>query len=120
MANQVSFFEIISKNSVQLGEFYGKTFGWNIIPPQGSMEYRLMDTKGGNGVMGAVGEPIIKEETWLTIYISVDNIDQTLEDVVNNGGKIKAPKFSTDTGFTLAYIEDLSGNIIGITENRKE
>ena len=39
-----------------------------------------------------------------------------MKKVVQNGGKVKVPKFTTDTGFTLAYIEDRNGNIIGLTE----
>ena len=116
MANEVKFFEIIGNNSKELGEFYSKVFDWNILPPAGTIEYSLMDTKGENGVMGAVGSPFINNESWITIYVTVDSIDEIMKKVVQNGGKVKVPKFTTDTGFTLAYIEDRNGNIIGLTE----
>lgn len=116
MANEVRFFEIIGENSKKLGEFYNKVFEWNVLPPAGSMEYYLMDTKGENGVMGAVGDPFINNQGWIAIHVAVDDIDEIIEKVIENGGKLKVPKFTTDTGFTLAYIEDSNGNIIGLNE----
>lgn len=118
MANYVSFFEIISKDSKKIGEFYSKVFGWNILPPAGSMEYRLMIADKEKGINGAVGDPYANDESWMTIYVSVDNIDEIIASVVENGGEVKIPKFTTDTGFTVAYVKDCNGNILGITENQ--
>ncbi|MGG4392176.1 hypothetical protein COK01_26820 [Priestia megaterium] len=118
MGNPVTFFEITGKNSKELAKFYSEIFGWNIIPPQGSMEYRIMDTDTQEGIPGAIGDPIGGDDTWLTIYITVPDIDSTLEKIKQNGGKIKIPKFTTDTGFTLAYVEDAFGHTLGITQSK--
>ncbi|WP_144559630.1 VOC family protein [Shouchella miscanthi] len=117
MSNKVNFFEIVSKNSSELSKFYEEVFGWNIIPPQGSMEYRIMLTGDDNTSVGAVADPIVNEETWVTIGVQVDSIEETIKLVESNGGELKVPKFTTDTGFTRAYIKDSAGNIIALDEN---
>lgn len=118
MKNKISSVEIITPNSKELAEFYGTVFGWDIYPPAGSMEYRVMNPNGDNHVMGMVGDPFINNESWVTFYITVDDIDDMLKKVVACGGKVKVPKFTTDTNITLAYFEDAKGHVVGLTERK--
>ena len=113
MANPITFVEILSHNSKELADFYSNVFGWEIYPPQGSMEYRVMNPKAENGVTGAVGDPYAGED-WVTFYVGVSDIDAVIEKVVANGGSVRVPKFTTDTGFTLAIVKDSQGHIIGL------
>lgn len=115
MKNAITFIEILSKDSKKLVDFYQNVFGWEIYPPQGSMEYRLMNPKADNGIMGAIGDPYAGED-WTCFYVAVDNIDETIEKVKSNGGLVKVPKFTTDTGFTQAIVADAHGHVIGLQQ----
>lgn len=64
MANAITFIEILSQNAKDLGSFYQDVFGWKIYPPQGAMDYRIMDPETDNGVMAAIGAPYAGEN-WL-------------------------------------------------------
>lgn len=113
--NAITFVEILSPNSKDLAGFYSNVFGWDVYPPQGSMEYRVMNPKAENGVMGAIGDPYTGEN-WVAFYVGVEDIEATIEKVVANGGSVKVPKFTTDTGFTQAMVQDSQGHVIGLQQ----
>ena len=116
MANQISFVEILAPGSRGLGAFYHDAFGWDVYEPAGSMEYRVMNPNGDNGVMAAIGDPFVDGEAWLCFYVMVDDIDAAVERAVAAGGSVKVPKYATDTGFTLAYVCDPAGHVIGLQQ----
>lgn len=58
-------------------------------------------------------------KTGLLLYVSVDSIEAMIEKVLNNGGSVKVPKFTTDTGFTQAIVADSQGHVIGLQEERQ-
>lgn len=113
MANAITFVEILTPNSAELADFYRSVFDWDVYPPMGSMEYRVMNPKAENGVMGAIGDPYTGER-WVAFYVGVEDIDATIEKVVQNGGSVRVPKFTTDTGFTQAMVQDTQGHVIGL------
>ena len=115
MANPITFVEILSPNSKELSDFYANVFGWEVYPPQGAMEYRVMNPKAENGVTGAIGDPYAGEN-WVTFYVGVKDIDAVIEKVIANGGSVKVPKFTTDTGFTLAIVRDSQEHVIGLQQ----
>lgn len=117
MANPITFIEITSKNSKEMVEFYQNVFGWNVYPPAGEMEYRVMNPQSTNHIMAAIADPYSKfQEEWVAFYIGVKSVDETIEEVLNNGGSIVVPKFTTDTGFTQALVKDNRGHVLGIQE----
>lgn len=115
MANAITFVELLSPNSRDLAAFYANVFGWDVYPPQGSMEYRVMNPKAENGVMAAIGDPYAGEN-WTAFYVGVADIEETIGKVIENGGSVKVPKFTTDTGFTQAIVQDSQGHIIGLQQ----
>jgi len=53
------------------------------------------------------------------VYISVDDIDKTLEEVVKLGGKVIVPK-SKENENAMATIVDPDGNLIGFHQSTKK
>ena len=74
-----------------------------------------MNPKAENGVTGAIGDPYAGE-SWVTFYVGVKDIDAVIEKVIANGGSVKVPKFTTDTGFTLAIVRDSQEHVIGLQQ----
>ena len=52
----------------------------------------------------------------MCFYVMVDDIDAAVERAVAAGGSVKVPKYATDTGFTLAYVCDPAGHVIGLQQ----
>jgi predicted enzyme related to lactoylglutathione lyase len=55
----------------------------------------------------------------ILVYISVDNIDETLQKVVKLGGRIVVPK-SRENGNSMATIADSDGNFFGLHQSADE
>ena len=91
--------------------FYKEVFGWNIRKrSDGSTAFD--DTV--NEVSGAwklYREPA--KEIGLLIYIMVDNIQDTIERIIKNGGKIVVP-VGLDLPEITARFSDPAGNVLGI------
>ena len=119
MANPITFIEITSKNSKEMIDFYQNVFWWNVYPPAGEMEYRVMDPKSPNHMLAAIADPYSKDkEEWVAFYIGVESVNDTIDEVLKNGGSIVVPKFTTDTGFTQALVKDNKGHVLGIQEQQ--
>jgi len=58
-------------------------------------------------------------EAGLMIYIMVDNIDQAVERVKSNGGKIVQP-IGADAPELTARFSDPAGNILGLYEEPRK
>ncbi|MBP2058521.1 putative enzyme related to lactoylglutathione lyase [Lactobacillus colini] len=113
---QVISWEIIHRNSKELGMLYSDAFGWKVLPKDGSMEYHGIIT-GKDSLFGAVGDPFTKDkQEWIALDIYVDDLEETINTFIKHGGKLLMPKFSTDTGFTMAYVADPVGNIFGLID----
>jgi uncharacterized protein len=117
---RVVHFEIPSDDPQKSVEFYSKTFGWK-CQKWGEMEYWLADTgqTGDNGINGA----IIKRQThFQTIIntINVGNIEESLEAITRNGGKVLTPVMPLPNIGKIAYFTDPQGNTLGLIEDEKK
>ncbi|MBI2629082.1 VOC family protein [Candidatus Pacearchaeota archaeon] len=125
--DKVVHFEIPAEDVERAKEFYSKIFRWNIISiPE--MQYNIVhtveiDEKNMPKTPGAINGGIMKKSKEITnpvIIINVENIDNSLKVIEDNGGEVIKEKMQVgDMGY-VAYFKDTEGNILGLWETIKK
>jgi len=117
MDHTIIHFEIPANDVEKLKKFYEDIFGWTIILAPGPIEYWIIQTvptdqdgmlqrPGVNGGMYKKQNPEGKPIN----YFSVESINDFLEKIVKNGGKITQPKEEVPGVGWIAAAEDPEGN----------
>ncbi|MDZ7268007.1 MAG: VOC family protein [candidate division KSB1 bacterium] len=104
--------EIPSADFDRTRNFYRELFEWklDLVVEE---DYMLFDT--GEEVNGAFyHSPWHTGRQGIILYIRVDDIDQTLERVLQLGGKIIRGKTPEKASGSFALISDPDGNVLGI------
>ena len=114
MGNPVIYFEIAGREGEKLNEFYTNVFGWKTdVNPFGGT-YMIQADDGIHGHIFPVTEEM-GFNNHVTIYVEVDNLQSSLDQAENLGGKTMIPPqvIPGDNG-SFAVFLDPSGNYIGI------
>lgn len=115
--NPVIWFEIPVTDLIRASEFYRKVFDYTItFREMKSMKMGIFPLINAPGISGALVQVkgYTPHHSGTVVYFSVDNIDTTLEKVINNGGKLLIPKIDIGEKRCIAQFEDSEGNQIGI------
>ena len=112
MANPVTWFEVMGKDSVGLQRFYRETFGWKLTPPIKEMGNYSMFERGtaGTGIAGGFGEG----DARVSIYIEVADPQAFVDKAVRGGATVQMPVTTITPGTTIAMLSDPAGNTFGI------
>ena len=113
--NRVVHFDILANEPEKLIDFYGKVFGWKFTKWEGPMEYWMINTGEGDGIDGGLSKKTPKSSNANTIEI--ENIDETISKVQENGGIILAPKIAIPGIGWLALFKDAEDNIFGVMQD---
>ena len=125
--DKVVHFEIPYGDAERATKFYSEVFDWDIeaVP---EMNYHMVrtvevDKKRMPKAKGAINGGMFKRDELLKgplITIDVKDIDDTIEKIEENGGKVVKGKMSVgDMGY-VAYFSDSEGNIVGLWETMKK
>jgi predicted enzyme related to lactoylglutathione lyase len=124
---EVSWNELVTKDTKNAASFYGKLFGWQSTPftpkgmPPGGQPYNLFkldpDSMGVGGMM-QVPHPEMTSQ-WIP-YIAVDNIDESFAKATKLGAKTCVAVMSIGEIGRIAIIQDPQGATIGLHECPKE
>ena len=116
--SRVTHFEIPADNPERAIKFYETVFGWTIEKWDGPIEYWLIVT-GSEDQPGIDGGLTRREDPEIGIenIIDVSNLEESLENVTRNGGKVIRPKIPVPGVGWVAYITDTEGNIFGLMES---
>ncbi len=119
MKNRVVHFEIGADDPEKMSEFYRNALGWEINKWEGA-DYWIVG-KENDRAEGAINGGIMKRyQNYQTINtIQTENLDETIETVVKNGGKIVKPKASMPMGEEImwwCYVADPEGNVFGLMQ----
>jgi predicted enzyme related to lactoylglutathione lyase len=111
---KICYIEIPATDIARSAEFYECVFGWKT---RTNHKGRTAFDDGvgqvsGTWVLGR--KPAL--EPGLMVYIMVDNMDATLESIVENGGVIVQP-VGADAPEITARFRDPGGNVIGLYQN---
>ena len=114
---RVIHFEIPSDKPDRAAKFYGDVFGWTFQKWEGPMEYWLVST-GDEKERGIDGGLLRRAPHISGVVNTVDvaDVDDYLERVGKNGGKIVVPKMALPGVGWLAYASDPDGNTFGLMQ----
>jgi predicted enzyme related to lactoylglutathione lyase len=127
--NPVNHFEIPADNIERAKKFYTDTFGWDTVKASvKDMEYyglRSVEVGEDNmpkevGVINGGLFPRQNPEQTLTVYITVNSLDEYIEKIKASGGKVLSKKMEVPGMGWFAYFTDTEGNVIGIWEHMKK
>lgn len=109
--NPVVHFEIGCKDLSGTSEFYTKIFGWSTTPiPSGA----LLDTHSTKGIPGHITSLGHEPHQYVTVYIEVDDITETLTRITAAGGQKLVGPIPLPDGKNFAWFKDPGGNIMAL------
>jgi predicted enzyme related to lactoylglutathione lyase len=113
MAGRVVHYEIPVDDSDRAGTFYRDVFGWQ-IQQWGKEPYWTASAadRTGPGTDGALA--LRKDTPTVMIYVSVDDIDATLERIKEAGGDPLTGRMPVPTMGWAARFRDPEGNQLGL------
>lgn len=125
--NSVVHFEMPAKDKTRTSQFYSKVFGWKMQEMGQDMGNYLTaqtaptDDQGMNNTPGTINGGFFdfKDERGYRephLVISVDDLDQSIKMVEENGGKIIGDKMEIPSIGWYVSIEDTEGNLIGLLQ----
>lgn len=112
---QIVHWEIMGPDGEQLAGFYRDLFGWTLQAPPG-MDGYLMADEAQTGIGGAVGTGNENMPNYVTVYVQVESIDETLAQAEAAGAKTLVPKTTIPDMVTFAIFSDPAGNPTGLVE----
>jgi predicted enzyme related to lactoylglutathione lyase len=113
MANPVTWFEIIGKDSAALQKFYRDVFRWKLAPPIKEMGNYSMVNDFQPGIGGGIGGTD-EDQSRVSIYIEVDDPQKYLDKAVASGAELMMPVTTVTPTTTIAIFRDPAGNTTGI------
>ncbi|OBC10734.1 hydroxylase [Mycobacterium sp. 852013-50091_SCH5140682] len=117
-AGAPAYFQLTTRDYAGSLDFYRTVFGWNIDTVSDTDEFRY-STASFNGVpaLGVMdGSAFLPEgvpATW-TVFFGSDDVDKTIELIVENGGSVVRPAEDTPYG-RLAAVTDPTGAAFNLT-----
>lgn len=109
------WFELMTTDVEGAKEFYSGLFGWEYeeMPMEDGSSYTIVnvDGKPAAGIMAQPGECRGMPPSW-DIYITVDDVDRTVEQVAELGGKILRPAFDIPEVGRFCVLQDPHGAVI--------
>ena len=118
MSSRVVHFELPTDDAAASRKFYENVFGWTFTQYGGPMEYWLAKTgePGTPGIDGALGGPA-NEVKGTVNTVGVDDLDEALQKVVENGGQVFSPKDEVPGVGWVAYIREPGGALLGMFQS---
>jgi predicted enzyme related to lactoylglutathione lyase len=110
---RIIHFEVTGKDQNALQSYYSDLFGWKLNTdfPGG---YGMTDPAQTGLIVGIGAAP--QGPGFVTGYVTVSDIDATIEKATSLGGSVVMPKFSPDGTAQLALVADPEGHVLGLTE----
>ncbi len=114
---RVIHFEVPTTDAEASRKFYENVLGWTFSKYPGPVEYWLVMTGDPKtpGIDGGLGGAA-NELKGTVNTVGVDNLDETLEKVLANGGQIIAPKDEIPGIGYLAYVREPGGAMLGLMQ----
>jgi uncharacterized protein len=110
MAGKLVHFELPAQDTDRAQKFYEEVFGWRFRTASGPIDYRM--TEEGVQPVGAI-YPSQAGERGPIVYFDSDNIDATVAQIRERGGKADEKASIPGTGW-YARAQDPEGNPISL------
>jgi uncharacterized protein len=116
MGRPVVHFEVIGRDAKRLQDFYGQLFEWK-IDSANPMGYGIVDTGSKQGIQGGIAQSE-KDDSWVTFYVQVDDLQATLDRAVELGGETVLAPTEIPGTVSLAVLKDPEGHTIGLVASQ--
>lgn len=120
MGSPVVHFEIGGPDGPALQQFYRDLFGWTInlnSAPGSPVEYGLVQANEGGiggGVLGTT-EEMPCDESYVSVYMQVDDLQGTLDRITAAGGGMVVPPMEIAPGMgSISMFKDPADNLMGL------
>ncbi|HKP36823.1 MAG TPA: VOC family protein [Pyrinomonadaceae bacterium] len=114
---KISYLEIPAITAESSAEFYSSIFGWT-VRKRGDGELAFDDPGGVSGTWVKESDRTPDERT--RVYITVDDISETLKKIEAAGGKVLTPRTDIAPGVgAFAAFADPAGSEFGLYEEPK-
>ena len=113
MANPVTWFEIIGKDSAGLQKFYRDVFGWKLTPPVKEMGNYSMLEDHEPGMGGGIGEG----DARVSVYVETPDPQPLVEKASRAGARVLMPVTQITPTTTIAMLMDPAGNTFGLLKS---
>ena len=113
-----SWSELITTDPAKASEFYGKLFGWKIQESGPAMHgYRTahIGDSGVAGIMQVPAEAAGMPPQW-GVYVTVDNLEQTLADAQAMGAKVCMAPMDVPGIGRMAVFNDPQGAALSVIQ----
>jgi predicted enzyme related to lactoylglutathione lyase len=119
----IGWFDLTVENAVAVRDFYTAVVGWKWSPVdmQGYSDYCMNLPSTGETAAGICHRRGVNAQLpcqWL-LYITVENLDQSMARAVESGGKIVAPPRGNAGQGRFCVIQDPAGAVAALFEPAK-
>lgn len=109
--NPVVHFEIGCKDLEKTTAFYAQLFGWTSTSAPFSS---LLNTNSSEGIQGHITALGHEPHQYITFYIQVDDLPDSLAKIESAGGKKLIGPVTLPDGKQFAWFNDPGGNLVGL------
>lgn len=112
----ISWSELMTSDPAAARAFYSKLFGWgtkDMPVASGSYSTCQIGESSVAGIMSVPPEAKGMPPTW-GIYVTVDDVDATLKQVEQLGGKVLMPPMEVPSVGRMAVIQDPQGATLSV------
>lgn len=112
-AGAFSWCELVTTDPAAAKAFYGEVFSWRFKEGQVSENPYTVIEVGDQEIGGISSAPSGMKPTWGT-YVTVNNLEATLQKVEALGGKVLIPPIAIPPSSRFALIQDPQGAAIAV------
>jgi predicted enzyme related to lactoylglutathione lyase len=106
----ISYLRIPAPDARRAAAFYEAVFGWTVDLDR---EHPSFEDGTGHVIGHFVDDLTVAGDAGFLPYVYVDDVEQTLERVIANGGTVTTEPYP-EGDLTVAVIRDPAGNTIGV------
>lgn len=112
MPNPIVYFEITGKDKAVLEDFYRAVFDWQLTPAGENYSH----VAAGAGVTGGIGRAMGGSPGYVTFFVEVADIAETLTVVEGRGGQRLMGPQQMPNGPLIALFTDPEARVIGLIQ----
>ena len=114
-ANPIVHWELMGADGAAQKAFYESIFDWKLEATEGLDNYHMVSADDV-GVGGGVGQGNEQMPSYMTIYVQVESIDESLGQIEASGGTTVLPRTVMPGTVTFGLFNDPAGNLVGLVE----
>jgi len=112
MKGKLVHVELPADDTQRAMKFWGELAGWKFQSYEGPVEYNMFEGEPGGAIY-----PSQEGEKGIKVYFETDEIDGTLDQIRELGGKVKEEKHPVPSMGWYAPCEDTEGNVFSVWQS---